>query len=243
MIGSKRLINSRDIKSPIVEAYKTLRTNIQFSMPDGGPKTILVTSGTPGEGKSTTSCNLAITMAQSNKRVLLLDGDLRKSVLHRIFGISNLQGLTNILTENADYRKVLKSDVMDNLDIITGGPTPPNPSELLASKRMKAFIESVKMEYDIIILDTPPILAVTDSAILSPLVDGVVLVVGHGQATFEDAAQAKALLERVNAKILGVILNRIPVSQTGGHYYYYEDDSSASRHSQPKKQAGAKAGA
>lgn len=156
MTRSKGLINNKNIKSPIVEAYKTLRTNIQFSMPDGGPRTILITSSSPGEGKSTTSANLAITMVQSNKKVLLVDGDLRKSVMHRIFELSNLKGLTNILAGNEDYREIVKENVVENLDIITAGPKPPNPSELLGSRRMENFLELAKQEYDIIIIDTPP---------------------------------------------------------------------------------------
>ncbi len=228
MAYTKGLIDNKDIKSPIVEAYKTLRTNIQFSMPDGGPKTMLITSSTPGEGKTTTVANLAITIAQSNKRVLLVDADLRKSSLHRIFEISNLKGLTNILAENVDYREIVKSNVVDNLDIITAGPKPPNPSELLGSSRARDFIEEAKEEYDYVIFDTPPALAVTDSSILASLVDGVVIVAAYGQATFDGAAQTKAQLERVDAKILGVILNRIPASQASEHYYYYyyEEDAS-----------------
>ncbi|MFY9296273.1 MAG: CpsD/CapB family tyrosine-protein kinase [Caldicoprobacterales bacterium] len=223
----KGLINNKKIKSPIVEAYKTLRTNIQFSMPDGGPRTMIFTSSTPAEGKSTTAANLAISIAQSNKRVLLVDGDLRKSVLHRIFELPNLEGLTNILAENRDYLEVVKPDVLENLDIITAGPKPPNPSELLGSRRMENFLEEAKKEYDTIIIDGPPVLAVTDAVILAPLVDGVVIVSAYGQATFDGVDRTKAMLERVDAKILGVVLNRIPVSQASEHYYYYyyEEDS------------------
>ena len=242
MKNSKGLISDKNIKSPIVEAYKTLRTNIQFSMPDGGPRTMLITSSNPDEGKSTTSANLAITMAQSNKKVLLVDGDLRKSVMHRIFELSNLKGLTNILAGNEDYREIVKENVVENLDIITAGPKPPNPSELLGSRRMENFLELAKQEYDIIIIDTPPLLAVTDSAVLAPRVDGVVIVAAYGQVTFEAAGNVKALLERVNARILGVILNRIPVSEAGGgYYYYYEEDSPTIDSPQSSRKAEARA--
>lgn len=240
MARSRELIINKSIKSPIVEAYKTLRTNIQFSMPDGGPRTILITSSGPSEGKSTTSANLAISIAQSNKKVLLVDADLRKSVVHRIFELPNLEGLTNILAENRDYKELVKPHVLENLDIITAGPKPPNPSELLGSRKMENFLELAKQEYDTIIVDTPPVLAVTDSVILSPLVDGVVLVLGHGQATFDGVDRVKAMLERAEAKILGVVLNRIPVSENGGHYYYYyyEDDSETTGRNKTTRKTG-----
>lgn len=233
------LIIDESIKSPIVEAYKTLRTNIQFSMPDGGPQTVLITSSGLAEGKSTTTANLAITMAQSKKRVLLIDGDLRKPVIHRIFNIANLKGLTNILAENVNYRELIKNNIVDGLSIITSGPKPPNPSELLGSQRMRAFIELAKKEFDFIIIDTPPVLAVTDAIILSPAVDGVVLVVGHGQATFEEVARAKSLLERVDARLLGAILNQIPISQTEGYYYYYQEDHTSRARMENMKKAEA----
>ena len=241
MTRSKGLIINKNIKSPIVEAYKTLRTNIQFSMPDGGPRTILLTSSSPGEGKSTIAANLAISIAQSNKRVLLVDADLRKSVVHRIFELPNLEGLTNILAENKDYKEIVKSDILENLDIITAGPKPPNPSELLGSRRMENFLELAKQEYDTIIIDSPPTLPVADSAILSPLVDGVIIVSAYGQATLDGAHRAKAMLERADAKILGVVLNRIPVSQAGSHYYYYyyEDDTPNTGYSKSKRKGRA----
>ena len=215
------LIINEDVKTPIGEAYRTIRTNIQFSMPKGQLRTMLITSSTPEEGKSTTTSNLAITMAESGNRVLLIDADLRKSVVHKMFQLPNLKGLTNVLAEDLDYREILRSTKVKGLDILTGGPKPPNPSELLGSDKMRTFLESLKKDYDIIILDTPPVLPVTDAAILASLVDGVVLVSSYGQTTFEGLARAKVQLENVDAKILGVILNKVPASKRGGHYYYY----------------------
>lgn len=243
MARSRELIINKSIKSPIVEAYKTLRTNIQFSMPDGGPRTILITSSGPSEGKSTTSANLAISIAQSNKRVLLVDADLRKSVVHRIFELPNLEGLTNILAENRDYKELVKPHVLENLDIITAGPKPPNPSELLGSRRMENFLELAKQEYDTIIIDSPPALPVADSAILSPLVDGVIIVSAYGQATFDGVHRTRSMLERAGAKILGVVLNRIPASQAGSHYYYYyyEEDRPKTGYTKSKRKGGAEA--
>jgi capsular exopolysaccharide synthesis family protein len=215
------LIINEDVKTPIGEAYRTIRTNIQFSMPKGQLRTMLITSSTPEEGKSTTTSNLAITMAESGNRVLLIDADLRKSVIHKMFELPNLKGLTNVLAEDLDYREILRSTKVKGLDILTGGPKPPNPSELLGSEKMRTFLESLKKDYDIIILDTPPVLPVTDAAILASLVDGVVLVSSYGQTTFEGLARAKVQLENVDAKILGVILNKVPTSKRSGHYYYY----------------------
>lgn len=230
MLGSTKLISHQKPKSPIAEAYKTLRTNIQFSFPAGNLKVLLVTSSGPAEGKSTTCANLAITMAESGMKVLLLDSDLRKPAQHRTFGIPNNKGLTNALVENADYKELIQNPGIKGLDILTSGPKPPNPSELLGSEKMKAFLEKLKADYDLIILDTPPVLPVTDAAVLSSLADGVVLVAAHGQATYDALYQAKASLEKVNAKILGVLLNRVPVSSHGGYYYYYYYDDQGEKH-------------
>jgi capsular exopolysaccharide synthesis family protein len=215
------LIINEDVKTPIGEAYRTIRTNIQFSMPKGQLRTMLITSTGPEEGKSTTTANLAITMAESGNRVLLIDADLRKSVVHKMFQLPNLKGLTNVLAEDLDYREILRSTKVKGLDILTGGPKPPNPSELLGSEKMRTFLESLKKDYDIIILDTPPVLPVTDAAILASQVDGVVIVSSYGHTTFDGLDRAKVQLENVDAKILGVILNKVPTSKRSGHYYYY----------------------
>ena len=218
------LIINEDVKTPIGEAYRTIRTNIQFSMPKGQLRTMLITSTGPEEGKSTTTSNLAITMAESGNRVLLIDADLRKSVVHKMFQLPNLKGLTNVLAEDLDYREVLRTTKVQGIDILTGGPKPPNPSELLGSEKMRTFLESLKKDYDIIILDTPPVLPVTDAAILASQVDGVVIVSSYGHTTFDGLDRTKVQLENVGAKILGVILNKVPTSKRGGHYYYYYYD-------------------
>lgn len=225
-----KLITYEGAKSPIVEAYKTLRTNIQFSFPDGNLKVLLITSSGPAEGKSTTAVNLAITMAEADMKVLLIDADLRKPAQHRTFGISNTKGLTNALVENGDYKQLVQSPGIKGMDILTSGPKPPNPSELLGSEKMKHLLDSLKEDYDLIILDTPPVLPVTDAAVLSSLADGVVLVAAHGQATYDALYQAKASLEKVNAKIIGILLNRVPVSSHGGYYYYYYYDDQGNKH-------------
>lgn len=226
MLISTKLLTKDDLKSPIAEAYKTLRTNIQFSSIEGGLKTLLVTSSSPSEGKSVTSANLAITMAQSDLKVLLIDCDLRKPVVHRAFSLLNGKGLTNILVEGVKYHDIVNMTSVENLEVITSGPKPPNPSEILGSYRMKAFIDQLKQNYDMIILDSPPVLPVTDAAVLSRVADGVILVTEYASTTYEFLEQAKSTLEKVNAKILGVVLNRVPESHREYYYYYYHEDAS-----------------
>ena len=218
---STNLVIHADKKSPIAEAYRILRTNIEFSSTDRKVKVILVTSSGPSEGKTTTASNMAIAMAEANRRVLLIDCDLRKPAVHRMFGLVNVKGLTNILVEGLEYSNITNVTEVDNLEIITSGPKPPNPAELLGSHRMKEFLDKVREGYDVIIIDAPPILPVTDAAVLSQYVDGVVLVAGYGLTTFDAAIQAKASLQKVNARILGVVLNGVPTDKRGGYYYYY----------------------
>ena len=214
-----------DPKSPVSEAYRTLRTNIQFSDFDGCLKTILVTSSGPSEGKSTTASNLALTFAEAGKSVLLIDCDLRKPSIHKKFNISNNKGLSNFLVGQGTFDDVAQK-FEGRLYILTAGTIPPNPSEMLSSKKMKSFLEEAKLKFDYIVLDTPPVIAVTDAQILSTMADGVVLVVASGQAERAAAQKAKELLEHVSAHILGVVLNKVELSKNKTyeqyHYYYGE---------------------
>jgi len=220
-LRSTNLVIHADKKSPIAEAYRILRTNIEFSSTDRKVKVILVTSSGPSEGKTTTASNMAIAMAEANRRVLLIDCDLRKPAVHRLFGLVNVKGLTNILVEGIEYSNITNVTEVENLEIITSGPKPPNPAELLGSNKMKEFLDNVREGYDVVIIDAPPILPVTDAAVLSQYVDGVILVAGYGLTTFDAAIQAKASLQKVNARILGVVLNGVPTDKRGGYYYYY----------------------
>lgn len=223
---SSELITITNPKSPIAEAYRTLRTNIQFSNVDENLKVICVTSSGPSEGKTTTSCNLAETFAQSGKRVLLIDGDLRKPRVHKVFKISGTKGITNLLAGQMKLEEVTNY-VGSDLTVIPCGPIPPNPSELLASKRMKELLDELRNLYDIIIIDAPPAGVVTDSAILSTIVDGILLVVASGKTDIDGAKRAKQLLENVNARILGVVMTMMPVSKKGYYgyqYYSYEEE-------------------
>lgn len=226
-------------KSPVAEAYRTLRTNIQFSSFDKDLKSIVVTSSGPGEGKTTTICNLSVTMAHSGSKVLLIDCDLRKSQVHKKFQLSNHQGLTNVLARQMPLEDALKQVGIEGLDILTAGPKPPNPSELLGSQAMKDFIKEVSQEYDRVLIDAPPVGVVTDGAILSTVVDGTILVVASGQVAIEAAKRSKELLEKVKANIIGVLLNKIPVDGRGyyGYYYsyYYNEDKPESKSGKRRK--------
>lgn len=215
----RAIITKEHPKSPMAEAYRTLRTNIQFSNIDKDIKCIIITSSGPGEGKSTTIVNLAVTMAQNGKKVLLIDGDLRKPKLHMYFRLHNQEGLTKLLAHNIEYNEVIQSTDIENLYFLASGPIPPNPSELLGSNKMRNFLNALKEEYDMILIDTPPVSVITDAAVLSTIADGTILVCAVGQASIDGAKLAKEMLQKVNANILGVVLNKIPINE--GRYYKY----------------------
>lgn len=221
-----QVISLKNPKSVVAEAFRTLRTNIQFSSLDNELKTIVVTSTQPGEGKSTVLVNLAVTMAQSGKKVVLLDCDLRKPTIHRKLGVPNKNGLTTLLSKEKSLQECLQLLNVPNLYIITSGPIPPNPAELLGSKRMKSLLQELKEHFDVILIDAPPVLAVTDSQILSTLTDGVLFVTSYGTTEKDAVVRAKELIEKVGGKILGVVLNKMPNdakgSYTGYYYYSYE---------------------
>lgn len=231
------LITIKDPKSPIAEAYRTLRTNIQFSLPDTKVKTILLTSSGPGEGKSTTSSNIAVTFAQNGHKTIIIDCDLRKSTIHKKFGVSNTIGLTNILIGEVNFNEESFKSQVANLYILPSGTRPPNPAELLSSKKMEKFMEELKEKFEVIIIDTPPVLMVTDAQILSNYADGVILVVASGEADKHAAQRAKELLEKVNAKILGVVLNKLDTTKKGyyGYYNYYYYGSDGQKQNKKRK--------
>ncbi|MEH7225229.1 CpsD/CapB family tyrosine-protein kinase [Bacillus sp. JJ1566] len=219
-LQNRSLITMVNPKSPISEQYRTIRTNIQFSSVDGEMKTIMVTSAGPGEGKSTTTNNIAVVFAQQGKRVLLVDADLRKPTAHYSFQVENNIGLTNVLTKQSTLIKAVKNTKEENLSVLTSGPIPPNPAELLGSKAMEEFLNEVKENFDMVIFDTPPTLAVTDAQILANKTDGVVLVVSSGKTETEAALKAKELLINAKAKLLGVVLNNKKITESSYYYYY-----------------------
>ncbi len=216
-----RLITHFAPKSPISEAYRTFRTNLQYTKLDKELRALLVTSPGPGEGKSTSVSNLAITMAQMGSRVLLIDSDLRRPVLHSIFKVDRRVGLSNVLVGRATIEEAVQKTEIDNLFVMPCGTLPPNPSELLASNAMTRTLEELKARYDIVLFDSPPIIAVTDAAVLGSRLDGVILVVKSGQTDREATHRAVTLLKNVNTRILGALLNGVQIESMYGSYYYY----------------------
>ena len=205
-------------KSIDAEAYRSLRSNIEYSSFDDEYRVIVVTSSVPGEGKSTTSGNLAIALAQSGNSVLLVDCDMRKPSIHKKFKISNAAGTAELLLRKKLFEEVANK-YNENLTIITAGKIPPNPSEMLASRAMTAFIEEMKNEFKYIILDTPPLQAVTDAQVLSTKADGVLLVVKAGSTKKEMVFNSVDLIKKVQGKVIGTVLNG--VENKKNNYYYY----------------------
>lgn len=236
-----KLILKSGAKSSLAESYRTLRTNVMFSSIDKSIKSIAITSSGPAEGKSTVTANFAIALAQAGGKVLIIDSDLRKPKIHKLFGLPNNIGLTNILVERMPWKEYITPvEELPNLYVMTSGPIPPNPAEILGSERMMSLVSEIKEDFDFVILDTPPVGVVTDAAIISSYVDGAILVVASGNVEIEAAQRAKTLLKNVNANILGVVLNKVPTKGSGYYKYYYyggyyDDDV------QKKKRKGHKA--
>lgn len=218
------LIAHYDAKSPISEAYRSVRTNLQFAGAGKKLKYISFTSATPGEGKSATIANIAITLAQDKKKVLLIDCDMRKPRQHKQFGLPN-KGLSNYIAMGEAFENVVNRDVFEYLDVLPSGPVPPNPSELLGSPAMLDILNKVEDTYDYILLDMPPVLAVTDVAVLGRKVDGIVYVLKVGAISPDEAKEAKKRLEQSGSNILGVVLNCVPQKRHNSYGYYYYDET------------------
>ena len=219
----RRLITHEDPKSPISEAYRSLRTSLMYTkMDETKCNIILVSSAGPGEGKTTTIANLAITYANLGKKTLLIDSDLRKPVIHKIFKVDKSPGLTSYLSSNNEVLEnlVINSDV-ENLDFLTSGITPPNPSELLDSKKMISFIDNIRDKYDVVLFDSPPLIAVTDPFILMKYIDQFILVVRAGVTEKGSLERALSIFEQTDNKIAGVIMNAMTEEYSYGAGYYY----------------------
>ncbi len=208
------LITLTDPRSAAAEAYRTLRTNLTFTGLDKPIETLVITSPGPNEGKSVTLANLAVTMAQGERRTIVVDADLRRPMLHQIFGVSNGRGLTTMFVEpEALENPPLVKPAVENLWLLPSGPLPPNPADLLGSRRMEEIIAALRARADILLFDAPPVVAVTDAAVLGMKVDGVLLVVASGRTRRDDVQRARELLERAHVRIIGAVLTGAPVTR------------------------------
>ncbi|EGW38464.1 polysaccharide biosynthesis tyrosine autokinase [Desulfosporosinus sp. OT] len=206
-------------KSRVAEAYSTLRTNIQFLNSDGVKKRILITSTSHREGKSLITVNLAASLVHTGKRVLIIDANLRNPIQHDLFEFTSEEGLSNILVSQSPSLDQITQTRIQGLDVITAGPIPPNPTELLASENMKSILTAAAEIYDVVIIDSPPAMAIADVSVLAQEVDGVLLVVGSGEVSQEYVLEAKEQLEKVGAKIIGVVLNKVTLKTKDYKYY------------------------
>lgn len=223
-MNSKSLITLNEPQSMVTESYKMFRTNLNYKNIDQENKVILFTSTSSEEGKTTSIANTAISIAQTGKKVLLIECDLRKARIHELFNLPQGPGLTNLLADKkvlADVVQPMK-DIL-NLHILTSGPLPPDPSEMLSSRTFEKIVEGAKAEYDMILIDAPPVLSVTDAAILSKLVDGVILIVAMKETKKEAVKKARKALLQVGANILGVLITKAEMKKSSYYYYYGVD--------------------
>ena len=215
------LITLLNPNSPISEQYRTVRTNLQFAVAGDQPlRSMTVVSSGPGEGKSTSAANLAVVFAQAGRKVLLVDADMRKATVHKTFGLSNEMGLSNLVSGQQAASSVIQATDVNNLSIITSGPTPPNPAELLNSRRMNVLMEELYQTFDLIIFDLPPVMTVADGLIMASKTDGTVLVIREGVTRKDSVLEAKNRLLQAKARILGVIYNGAEQVNESSYYYY-----------------------
>lgn len=211
-------IVEKEPRSSYAESFRSIKTNIKYSAFGKDKKVILITSANPGEGKSTTASNLALTLSMDNKKVVLIDCDLRRPTIHKSFSISGYVGLSELLIEDKELSEVIQV-YNENLDIIPAGKIPPNPAELLASEQMEMVLHELRLRYEYIIIDTTPLGVVADSQILTSKSDGTVLVARQGKTKKDKLANCKKLIEQVGGKTIGIIINRVDMK--GKDYYYY----------------------
>ncbi|EOT40497.1 CpsD/CapB family tyrosine-protein kinase [Enterococcus columbae] len=215
------LITLLNPNSPISEQYRTIRTNLQFAVSgDETLRSIVVVSAGPGEGKSTSAANLAVVFAQAGKRVLLVDADMRKPTVHKTFGLSNEAGLSTLISGQSPVQELVATTEIDRLSVLVSGPTPPNPAELLNSRRMNQIIEEMYHYFDLVVFDLPPVLTVADGLIMAAKTDGTVLVIREDKTSKEGAIEAKRRLQGAKVRILGAIYNGASQT-TESEYYYY----------------------
>jgi len=217
------IIVEKHPKSPISESFRSIRTSLNYISPDNPLKSILITSSKESEGKSLITANLATTIAQNNKKVIIIDTDMRKPMQHKLFEMTNFSGLSNILMNEISFEEGLRNTHIKNVKLISTGTIPPNPSELLDSKSMENVIEKAKEIADFVLIDSPPVVPVTDSTLLSKKTDGVLLVVASHETENEILKKAVEKLKFVKANIIGTILNKYPINKNSYYdkYYYY----------------------
>lgn len=221
------LVTQKDPKNPAAEAYRVIRTGIQFAQAGKELQTIALTSCTPNEGKSTTIANLAVVLTQAGKSVLLIDCDMRNPTVHKNFNLSNKVGLSSCISMGTALSDAVQKTSIEGLYALTGGVIPPNPSELLGSEQMKNVLQRAKEQYDYVLIDTPPVMPVTDALIVGRFVDGMILVIASAEVKVEMARDVKNQLVNAGANILGVVLNKVRSEHHGygyGYYYYYGND-------------------
>jgi capsular exopolysaccharide synthesis family protein len=224
------VVTHHDPKALAAEAFRVLRTNLQFMGLDAPLRSLAVTSATPGEGKSTISANLAVAFAQTGASVCVVDADLRRPTQHKLFGLDNWAGVTTVVAGQSPLEGCLRETAVEGLHVLPSGPVPPNPSELLGSRRMAALLAELEERFDVVIVDTPPVLAVTDACVLAPKVGGMLLVARSGQVDRRQVDRAKVALEAVQAKVLGVVLDGLAQESKQGYYYYYGSQTEERAH-------------
>ena len=222
------LIAHNDLKTPATEAYRVIRTSIQFAQAGKELKTLAVTSCIPNDGKSMTAANLAVVLTQAGKSVLLIDCDMRNPTVHKNFNLSNKVGLSSCISMGTALSDAVQKTSIEGLYALTGGVIPPNPSELLGSEQMKNVLQRAKEQYDYVLIDTPPVMPVTDALIVSRFVDGMILVIASAEVKVEMARDVKNQLVNAGANILGVVLNKVRSEHHGYGYYYYYGSKEAS---------------
>ena len=214
-------LTDKDVPFNVVESYKSIRTNVSFALSTVDKKIFAVSSSSPGEGKSTPSATIAIALAQGGNKVLLIDADMRKSVQHKIFDLKNKKGLSSAISKMNSLEDCIQKNVMENLDVITAGPIPPNPSELLSSEKMGEILETLSQEYSIILIDTPPVNVVTDAMELAKYISGIVVVLRYGKTTNEDVDSTIKKIEFAQMNLFGFIMNGVK-NRRSGYYSKYK---------------------
>ncbi|MCA1639782.1 MAG: polysaccharide biosynthesis tyrosine autokinase [Acidobacteria bacterium] len=229
--SKSELLIHMDSRSSLAEAYRQLRTSILLSTAGHAPKSLLVTSSLPSEGKTTTAINTAISLAQTGAKVLIIDADMRRPRIHSVFNISNADGLSTLLSNeliDRDIAEVIEFDEASNLNILTSGPVPPNPAELIGSEQMTNLLSILQEHFTHVVVDSPPIASFTDGVLVASMVDGVILVVNAGRSSRQVIRRSRQLLQDIGAKILGVVLNNVNLKSQDNNYYYqsyYHRDS------------------